>query len=1166
MATIKDHVFAKLVVNSRFATKSQVMECMEARNLMTSPGKGAPKLWDVLIQKGYLTQEQLSSILEGFQEKQKRLFGEIALKWNMVTRPQLDEAVQLQESMRSKGQKAPRIGQILTSKNYLKKHQVMAILEEQNKKIAKCPACKAQFNVRRVQQGQKFKCTQCGKVLKILDDKASLDELDAHATMVKQVEPEFKGKKEKAKSQIGEYRIEKKLGEDSTGLIYKAKGDKDEKPIALKVLSQDAAEDKKFVKDLTENVKKVLSFDHPNIKKIYSIGKADSSLYIATEFVEGESLRNILNRDGKVGVRKSLKIATQVARALQYAHEKGVMHGDIRPSNILISTKGDVILSNLGLSTKITDNILTIVDSGQLAPFYIAPETVLEDRETDFRADIYSLGATLYHLIAGRPPFEGQSPFEVLMRFTEDFLPPIQVYNPETPEGVVKVIEKMVAAEPDERYKSYEDLIHDLEDPTRILAGKAPVVPPALAEAKEDTRLDELAKPGGGLLQKPGVVVGIAAAALLVVGGIFFLLFREGGVAGGSSKDDYQAFKKYYVAHQKLDELDEVIRRAEELKKKYPDDKDLRDDLDRKIEEAKQKRNDQLRKEAEQVKKRVNVERGKGDYAAGYAIFEEERAKHSLSAWHDELNAAQAEFEGHIRSKFDQRVRAALVDIRDSRRQPTAADYDKAIAEMERIAAEFGSVPQLQDYKKKAETELSTLVREKEELVARMGTRRQKASDDLLQATLAEANQCCKALKYDQATKSIQNALKQTDGAEPVLLPEARAQVEDLGRRCEALMRFMIRFLTNVKAEAGRSGTPIGPESPVYVHLKGGREGTIRSANKPEDIRVRIEKTDQKVHVQDILPADLLRVAIATEERLDGDTAANLEIGWFALHMGDEAVDESERRTFRFIALDLLSRARSIDPSIELPRAYPEIEAEVLAVVDAAIEDASARSGEGKWQDAIRAGLEVAGTHFSVARIYELRYERVRDLIVESLSALHGPMDGATLLTFEDASSLEGWTEAPEHVNVRPDGGFARLGPKRFHTEFAERTQPAPFQRVVFFFRLGTGTNRVSIAVYDADKKKIPISLEPERVSLNYKGTKSGEVKFEPGRWHVLEFFREGAALRLSIDFGTVELATEVQGDLVPGPLTILEIKNDSNAKEGEEAAASFDLDNLLLR
>ena len=100
MSDIKDHVFAKLVVNSRFATKGQVMECMEVRGALTARGQTAPTLWEVMIEKAYLTEEQLSSILEGYGEKVKRLFGEIALKWNMVTRDQIEEGIELGEGRR----------------------------------------------------------------------------------------------------------------------------------------------------------------------------------------------------------------------------------------------------------------------------------------------------------------------------------------------------------------------------------------------------------------------------------------------------------------------------------------------------------------------------------------------------------------------------------------------------------------------------------------------------------------------------------------------------------------------------------------------------------------------------------------------------------------------------------------------------------------------------------------------------------------------------------------------------------------------------------------------------------------------------------------------------------------------------------------------------------
>ncbi len=1159
MATIKDHVFAKLVVKSRFATKAQVMECMEARNMMADGGEpsAALKLWDVMIRKGYLTQEQLGSILEGFREKSKRLFGEIAVKWNMVSGPQLDECIEIQNSMRDKGKKAPRIGQILVSKNYLKKHQVMAILEEQKKKIAKCPTCKAQFNLSRVQKGQKFKCTQCGKVLKIFDDKEnSPEELDAHGTMVKEPEPSYKKEKKTSVSDVGGYKILQKIGEDSTGLIYKAK-DKDGKLVALKVLSQDAAEDRKFVKELKSSVARVKPLDHPSIKKTYEMGESAGTYFVASEFVEGESLRSILNRDGKIGVRKSLKIAAQVAEALHYAHTQGVIHGDIRPSNILVSAKGDVVLSGMGLETKITDNILSIVDSGHLAPFYIAPETVLDDRETDFRADIYSLGATLYHIIAGRPPFEGQSPFEVLMRFTEDYLPPIHIYNPETPPGVARTIEKMVAAEPDERYRSYDELLEHLKDPTLALGSGGPSAgtPPPL---KDDTRLEGLARPSGGLTERPG---------LLLLGiGLVILFAALVGVAvmssgGGGPETDLEDFKKYLLEHSsRIEDLDEVKKRGDELVTKYPKNKDLRRQVDEKLGEVKQKREALIRLETEEVAEKVKDLVAHAEYGKAFEATQQALGRHEAPDWKEAIASIRKGIEATARTLFDQETQRALAPVRDTPPDRLTHEiFDKAISELEQVLPAFEDYPELLD---EGTTLLDQTRKSREETMTRLDGERAAASTELMRRALDEAGTLAQSCRYADGALKIQEALALKNHAGlPAVLPAERPALEAAQRRYDRMKAFLARLHDALLAA-------ISNKRSLLVHPDGSGRAVLRY---PERGRLEYQGPSgtQVIGWENLPRADLLALAAESFDGVADKAAPNAEIGTFGFDVASTILDPAAADPVRGLGLHFVARARSFDPATPLPDAYPAVESEWLDRFDRAFEPARLAAEEGRPAEAVLPALAVAGAHFPNFRVWEARHQVLDAVVLQGLQSTFGSRPATTVLAFEDSADFGGWSPraAPVAVSGCPDGGIARVVPHGGAD--LDRTFGAPFDRVVFLYRTRPGTGTIRLNFCDAAGKKVPFSIEPARLALNYQTSfsfTSEKPAPKAGEWHVLEFWREGESVRIRIDLGALEMTSPLDSRGTMQPFVHIDIDvNPASGKE-DDAAGAIEIDLLMLR
>lgn len=541
MVQIKNVLFGKLAVSTRFITEEQLQECLDYQKEVEERGERPPRLGEILEQKGYLTKQQIQSILETMSSMQRRRFGEIAVAFHFITLEQLETCLDIQKLLQAPqetvplfgqalvtyrgflkqvlaGGTHPRIGDVLVAMGYMRNHQVEAVLEEQNKRIVRCKSCEASLNISRFEPGQKIKCGQCNAVLEVVKTEGSEDldvalptetvsapaggevpaedqpmdpatammELDKEIARVRATQQFAPGKLGKTPGRIADFQVVTRLGQDATGVIFKATQISKNRPVALKIMNPSVMNDPNFQKKFIDDAKKVAALEHPNIKKVFSLGKSDNRFYIAMEFVEAESVYNVLEKQGKFHFETAIGIAVSIGEGLQYAQQQGLIHGDVRPSNVLLLRDGTVKVANLGLATKVSENILAISRSGQMAPFYIAPECVTGDREMDQRTDIYSLGATLFHMVAGRPPFQGQSPFEVLVRLTEETIPPLKFFDPGIPDSVCRVVEKMLEAEPQDRYQTWEELLGELRAIQAAAGGgaaAAPAVPGAVAGA-----------------------------------------------------------------------------------------------------------------------------------------------------------------------------------------------------------------------------------------------------------------------------------------------------------------------------------------------------------------------------------------------------------------------------------------------------------------------------------------------------------------------------------------------------------------------------------------------------------------------------------------------------------------------------------------------------------
>ena len=273
---------------------------------------------------------------------------------------------------------------------------------------------------------------------------------------------------------FGNYEVVAEIGEGGMGRVYKARDTLLDRPVALKVLSTTLSKDEAFVQRFTREARVAARLNHPNIVQIYSFGREGETWYLAMELIDGNSIGGFMRQGAQFDERDAVTIARHAARALRVAHQAGIVHRDVKPENIMMSMRGEVKLVDLGLAKSVEeDSSLTGTGLTMGTPHYIAPEQVRAQKDIDGRADIYSLGATLYHMATGRTPFTGDSPSLVILKHLTDEPADPRSYRPDLTENLCRVIAKMMAKEREARYQDMYAVDKDLE---RLQKGLEPLL------------------------------------------------------------------------------------------------------------------------------------------------------------------------------------------------------------------------------------------------------------------------------------------------------------------------------------------------------------------------------------------------------------------------------------------------------------------------------------------------------------------------------------------------------------------------------------------------------------------------------------------------------------------------------------------------------------------
>lgn len=277
-----------------------------------------------------------------------------------------------------------------------------------------------------------------------------------------------------AAHQIPGYKILGKLGAGAMAVVYKAKQLSLNRTVAIKVLPKRFSGNPEYVERFFKEGQAAGKLNHNNIVQAFDVGEAGGYHYFVMEYVEGKTLYDDLSAGKVFKEDEALDIIIQVAHALNHAHSCGLIHRDVKPKNIMINPAGVVKLADMGLARETADIEAAQTEAGKAygTPYYISPEQIRGEIDIDGRADIYGLGATLYHMVTGRVPFMADDPSDVMRKhLREELIPPDHI-NTSLSAGISEVIEVMMAKHKEDRYNNVEELLTDLQ---AVRNGQAPL-------------------------------------------------------------------------------------------------------------------------------------------------------------------------------------------------------------------------------------------------------------------------------------------------------------------------------------------------------------------------------------------------------------------------------------------------------------------------------------------------------------------------------------------------------------------------------------------------------------------------------------------------------------------------------------------------------------------
>jgi tRNA A-37 threonylcarbamoyl transferase component Bud32 len=322
------------------------------------------------------------------------------------------------------------------------------------------------------------------------------------------------------------YELLEKIGEGGMSYVYKARCQILDRIVAIKILKEEYSNDHAFVNRFRTEAMAAARLSHPNIVNIYDVGQQDDVYYIVMEYVEGKTLKELIAEEAPLPVGRAIDIAVMICDGIQHAHEKGIIHRDIKPHNILITTSGMVKVADFGIAQAISKKTITFGGNIVGSVHYISPEQAKGEPLT-IATDIYSLGCVLYEMLTGKPPFDAESPVTVALKHIHDDITPPRQINASIPMALEGIIYRAMEKIPEKRFDSAEKMRNDLLNMNGAYAGYKPghagrdtiVMPPITEGTDETVKKRKLRTTGIYVII---ALLGLFFGMIVMLGGSFF--------------------------------------------------------------------------------------------------------------------------------------------------------------------------------------------------------------------------------------------------------------------------------------------------------------------------------------------------------------------------------------------------------------------------------------------------------------------------------------------------------------------------------------------------------------------------------------------------------------------------------------------------------------------